>query len=105
LGLGADARSRHQKFEGFTPARVGYIFDFAFCIEVIEHVPMDDHVRFLRDLRRLSPVLFFSTPDKNKVPAEGVRTVSDWTRVIREAGFTDVSVDMSRWTYLYRCKT
>lgn len=94
--------------DSFTPdyaaGRVGEGYDVAFCIEVIEHVPMCDHLEFLRGLRNLAPVLYFSTPDKIRVPAEGVRTVDDWRRLLAEAGFTDVRVDTSQWTYLYRAR-
>jgi hypothetical protein len=78
-------------------------FDAAFCIEVIEHVPMDQHVDFLRGLHRQSPLLFLSTPDKDKKPTEGVRTKDDWVMRLIEAGFSKVDVMTKEWTYLYRC--
>jgi 2-polyprenyl-3-methyl-5-hydroxy-6-metoxy-1,4-benzoquinol methylase len=78
-------------------------YDYAFCIEVIEHVPMEDHVGFLRDLKALAPVVFFSTPDIVKAPTEGVRTKDEWVSILREAGFTSIEVITRHWTYLYVC--
>jgi 2-polyprenyl-3-methyl-5-hydroxy-6-metoxy-1,4-benzoquinol methylase len=78
-------------------------FDVAFCIEVIEHVAMADHVEFLKGLHRMAPRLYLSTPDKDKVPREGVRTKDDWVMRLMEAGFTKVDVMTKEWTYLYRC--
>jgi hypothetical protein len=78
-------------------------FDAAFCIEVIEHVAMADHVEFLKGLYAMAPRLYLSTPDKNKVPREGVRTKDDWVMRLMEAGFSKVDVMTKEWTYLYRC--
>lgn len=78
-------------------------FDVAFCIEVIEHVAMEDHVTFLKGLYQMAPVLYLSTPDKDKVPAEGVRTKDDWVLRLMEAGYAHVDVMTKEWTYLYRC--
>lgn len=81
-----------------------WFFDEAFCIEVIEHVPMEEHLPFLKGLRACTPRLWFSTPDKDRVPAEGVRTRADWERLLGEAGFRSVNVNTSHWTYLYECQ-
>lgn len=78
-------------------------FDHVFCIEVIEHVPMDDHLEFLQALRSLGGKLWFSTPDIRKAPTEGVRTKEDWVRLLKAAGFNRVEVDTKSWTYLYAC--
>ena len=88
----------------FTEDVTPRVSDYGFCIEVIEHVPMDRHEAFLSGLRSRCNVLFFSTPDKNKVPREGVRTTAEWTRLLHEAGFRTVEVNTSKWTYLYRCE-
>jgi hypothetical protein len=64
---------------------------------------MDQHVDFLRGLHRQSPLLFLSTPDKDKKPTEGVRTKDDWVMRLIEAGFSKVDVMTKEWTYLYRC--
>lgn len=78
-------------------------FDDAFCIEVIEHVPMTQHLQFLIDLRRMAPRLWFSSPDKDK-SKEGVRTTREWKTLLKQAKFDVVKVDQSNWTYLYICK-
>lgn len=77
-------------------------FDAAFCIEVIEHVPMDKHADFVRDLFRMAPVLYFSTPDIRKAPTEGVRTKEEWTDILFAAGARTVFKDDSNWTTFYR---
>lgn len=77
-------------------------FDVAFCIEVIEHVPMGDHAAFLKGLHTMAPVLYFSTPDYNKVPSEGVRNKGAWLDLLAGAGFSAVLYDESNWTTFYR---
>jgi hypothetical protein len=79
-------------------------FNHTVCIEVIEHVPLQNHLSFLRDLRMLAPSLWFSTPDIDKVPREGVRKTRDWVDLLRDAGFHDVEVNQEHWTYLFHCK-
>lgn len=76
-------------------------FDFAFCIEVIEHVPMDRHLDFLKGLHKMAPTLFFSTPDIRRAPEEGVRTTEAWRDMLREAGYGLVRIDPREWTTLY----
>lgn len=88
----------------FTRDLTAKVFDYAFCVEVIEHVPMDAHPEFLKALRDRCEVLYFSTPDKQRVPKEGVRTTAEWVRLLNAAGFSNVTVDKSKWTYLYRCE-
>lgn len=78
-------------------------FHEAFCIEVIEHVPMDMHLQFLIALRQMAPRLWFSSPDKAK-SKEGVRTTKDWVALLRQARFEHIDVDTSNWTYLYECR-
>lgn len=78
-------------------------FDVGFCIEVIEHVPMDLQHQFLQDLRAAS-LLFFSTPCITKAPREGVRTSDEWVSMLKSAGWGQVTVDKSQWTYLYECR-
>lgn len=79
-------------------------FEHAFCIEVIEHVPLDDHLAFLQNLHNVAPVLWFSTPDIRTSPKEGVRTTLEWKGLLHLAGFDTVDVDSSEWTTLYHCK-
>lgn len=79
------------------------MYDEAFCIEVIEHVPMHLHLQFLIALRQMAPRLWFSSPDKKK-SREGVRTTAEWTTLLRQANFKTVTVDQSNWTYLYECR-
>lgn len=83
--------------EGIAP------FDHAFCIEVIEHVPMDDQQAFLGDLYNMAPKLWFSTPDIRRAPKEGVRTAEEWKAMLHQAGFEQVDVDASEWTTLFAC--
>jgi 2-polyprenyl-3-methyl-5-hydroxy-6-metoxy-1,4-benzoquinol methylase len=78
-------------------------FDHAFCIEVIEHVPNELHLEFLKNLRKMAPKLWFSTPDIRVNPKEGVRTKEDWVALLKEAGFSNVEVTTKHWTYLYEC--
>jgi hypothetical protein len=79
-------------------------YNAAFCIEVIEHVPLDEQLAFLKGLRSITPRLWLSTPDKDRVPSEGVRTMKGWVALIKEAGFESVDVNMAHWTYLYECR-
>lgn len=103
----ADIVLMHEPFSQVMADRVtvkvGSRFDEAFCIEVIEHVPMDQHLEFLIALRQMAPRLWFSSPDKNK-SKEGVRTIKEWTTMLRQARFETVEVDTSEWTYLYQCR-
>lgn len=78
-------------------------FDHVFCIEVIEHVPMEAHLEFLRGLRKMGMLLWFSTPDSSK-SKEGVRRASEWSDLLSQAGFTSVQIDKSHWTYLFKCE-
>lgn len=78
-------------------------FDEAFCIEVIEHVPMDFHLEFLIALRQMAPRLWFSSPCSTK-SKEGVRTSKEWATLLRQARFETVTIDTSEWTYLYECR-
>jgi hypothetical protein len=78
-------------------------YDEAFCIEVIEHVPMDQHLQFLIALKQMAPRLWLSTPDSKK-SKEGVRTMRDWSVLLRQAQFENIVVDQTEWTYLYRCE-
>lgn len=84
--------------EGIAP------FDHAFCIEVIEHVPMDLQVLFLKNLHDMAPTLWFSTPDIRRAPKEGVRTTEEWQALLHQSGFDLVTVDNSEWTTLYQCR-
>jgi len=104
-------QSRHSRTpnielvpSGFLDMDVDGEFDHAFCIEVIEHVPMDQHLEFLTKLRDAAPMVWFSTPDKDRVPREGVRTKDEWVDLLHSAGFSRVFVDTSHWTYLYECE-
>jgi hypothetical protein len=101
---------RHGHRENVTLVRASFVppelppFDFSFCIEVIEHVPMQEHASFLEGLRRLGPRLWFSTPDIERHAEEGVRTTAEWMSLLRRAGFEVVSVNTDHWTYLYECR-
>lgn len=105
----ADRLKEHERNVDLALFNMGYEpnlspdFDFGFCIEVIEHVPGKDHLRFLKGLRSQVPVLYFSTPDIQKVPKEGVRTTREWKAYLHAAGFNTVTVNESHWTHLFRC--
>jgi hypothetical protein len=76
--------------------------DHVFCIEVIEHVPMDGHAAFLADLRASTgKTLWMSTPDVRKHPGEGVRTCDGWKTMLKAAGFSDVTLHREQWTVLF----
>lgn len=76
--------------------------DHVFCIEVIEHVPMDEHARFLADLRATTgKTLWMSTPDVRKHRSEGVRSCDEWKAMLDIAGFQDVTMHQEQWTVLF----
>lgn len=76
--------------------------DHVFCIEVIEHVPPAGHAAFLADLRAsTAKTLWLSTPDVRKHPSEGVRTCDEWKALMKEAGFSDVTMHREQWTVLF----
>ncbi len=76
--------------------------DYAFCIEVIEHVPMDEQTAFLASIvPHVGRNLFLSTPCQSK-SKHGVRTSAEWLAVLALAGWQAVAVD-SQWTTLYIC--
>jgi 2-polyprenyl-3-methyl-5-hydroxy-6-metoxy-1,4-benzoquinol methylase len=81
-------------------------FSHAFCIEVIEHVPLELHADFIGRLAAMlapSGTLWLSTPCSKRNAREGVRTTEEWEAMLRHQ-FGEVTVDRSRWTYLYRCR-
>jgi hypothetical protein len=83
------------------------IFDAALCIEVIEHVPADQHRDFIRGLCAMAPVLYFSTPDIRRDPSEGVRTTEEWTDMLFSAGFDKVrarNASAAIWTTFYKAE-
>lgn len=83
------------------PCRIEPV-DYAFCIEVIEHVPEEGGLveSFLEGLRSCTlKNLFLSTPCSSSSP-HGVRTVKQWKHALKKAGFSVVSVS-HQWTTLY----
>jgi len=81
------------------------VFDHAFCIEVIEHVPRDDHRDFLLALRRslkTSGTLWLSTPDMAR-STHGVRTADEWRMMLTTAGLRALHFD-AQWTDLFVCQ-
>lgn len=79
------------------------VFHFAFCIEVIEHIPMDEHVSFLSSIVPfVRKNLFLSTPDKSK-NSHGVRTEKEWLDVLDQAGWRAVAW-ATCWTTGYICQ-
>lgn len=120
--IAADIIDRYVGFEpnpdsfNYVKARVGHRyelvqepfvkavpgFDHVFCIEVIEHVEMDKHARFLSALRSSTVrTLWLSTPDVRNVPSEGVRMAQTWKTMLNDAGFNDVTVHTEQWTVLF----
>lgn len=82
-------------------ATTGETFDHVFCIEVIEHVPMDGHAEFIGVLRRSGKTLWMSTPDVKTHPHEGVRRPDEWKAMLKAGGFNDVTVHCDQWTVLF----
>lgn len=78
-------------------------FDHVFCIEVLEHVPMEGHMAFLRALRATGGTLWMSTPDVS-TSAEGVRTAGEWRDMLKMAGFGEVVVLEEQWTTFFMCQ-
>jgi SAM-dependent methyltransferase len=79
------------------------VCDYAFCIEVIEHIPAADVPEFLAALRaHTRRGLFLSTPDA-KTSKHGVATREEWARVLRLAGFQVASINR-QWTTLFVCE-
>jgi hypothetical protein len=79
--------------------------DHTFCIEVIEHVPVDHHLKFLSALRRVTRgTLWLSTPCKDRCPEHGARPCRQWRSLIRDAGFDNVVAHNDQWTTLYVCQ-
>lgn len=96
----------HSPFTEHAAGVYGGEFEHVFCIEVIEHLPLDQHAEFIANLRAmLAPggTLWLSTPCKKRNAREGVRTTEEWEAMLC-AEFRYVEVDRSRWTYLYRCR-
>ena len=100
-------KKAHGSKENLTLTHAGFShdgkkYDHVFCIEVIEHVPMDGHEDFLSALRAsTNGTLWMSTPDKRKHPCEGVRTCDEWRELLRIAGFGDVTMHREQWTVLF----
>jgi 2-polyprenyl-3-methyl-5-hydroxy-6-metoxy-1,4-benzoquinol methylase len=79
------------------------VCDYAFCIEVIEHIAANDVPRFLSEIRkRVRSALFLSTPDATRSP-HGVANSDEWKKVLREAGF-EVAAISRQWTTLFVCE-
>lgn len=77
--------------------------DYSFAIEVIEHVPLVEHRRFIWELKESTlKTVFLSTPDACK-SEHGVREKADWRRLLKEI-FGDVVVIDTQWTDLYICQ-
>ncbi len=77
-----------------------------FCIEVIEHVAMGEHIRFLAGLRALvepGGTLWLSTPDATK-NAHGARAAPDWESCILAAGFRRCTIHEEQWTTMFVCQ-
>lgn len=92
--------------EPFSPESFEGYADHAFCIEVIEHVPLEDQEEFVAGLREvLLPfgTLWLSTPSMER-NEHGVRETGDWLNLIRRSGFTRSVVHDDQWTTLYVCQ-
>jgi SAM-dependent methyltransferase len=85
-----------------TPGSVP-ICDYAFCIEVIEHIAATDVPEFLREIRqRTRRGLFLSTPDA-VTSLHGVATRDEWKKALHAAGF-EVAACSRQWTTLFICE-
>lgn len=73
-----------------------------FCIEVFEHVPRDNWVSFLEDLRLSTwDTLWLSTPNRLKQKREGVVSHTEMHNLLEAADFQQVTVHQEQWTTLY----
>lgn len=79
------------------------VFDYVFCIEVIEHVEPENRNKMLVDLfKATGKALFLSTPDRER-DAHGVYTAAELKAALKAVGFADVVVLREQWTDLYIC--
>lgn len=86
-----------MKFEG----EVDY--DFVFCIEVIEHVPKDVCLDFVRKIRGMTKRnLFLSTPDSLRY-RHGIYSIQQMRETLKNGGFRVVALDW-HWTTFYMCE-
>lgn len=86
-------------------AASGIPYDHVFCIEVIEHVPLDEQDLFLTALCKAAcgGTLWLSTPDSDRCD-HGVRPTAEWRQMLARAGFGNVTVHQDQWTTLYICQ-
>lgn len=81
----------------------GTDFDFAICMEVLEHVPEEQLQDFVMGIRlSLKPggTFFASTPNSD-THGHGALNPEQWREVFRGAGFEHVTAVEWQWTTLY----
>jgi len=80
-----------------------FVADFTFCVEVIEHVPLDDLGRFLEKLREHTRRnLFLSTPLREN-SEHGLFTKDGWVAKLCASDFRVAVVDW-QWTTFFLCE-
>lgn len=66
------------------------IFDFTLCIEVIEHLPFSQLIRFLKKLQKYTRrTLFLSTQDKD-IGSHGIYTKKEVITALEHSGFKKI---------------
>lgn len=74
--------------------------DYAFAVEVLEHLPPEDRAPFLQHmLKTTRHALFLSTPD-SRTSLHGVLTAPELLALLAEAGWRAVAVP-AQWTTFY----
>jgi len=75
--------------------------DFTFCIEVLEHIPVEDWLPFCEKLcQHTNNTLFFSTPN-SETNSHGVATPKVWRELMLEAGFDNCIRVEAQWTTFF----
>lgn len=80
-------RILHNSIKNLT----GQGFDFVYCLEVMEHIPIEEVPPSLMAIRRLlNGVGFFTISEDKEVDPTHVtiRSRDEWIRLLEEAGFT-----------------
>lgn len=100
----ADVRIINKQYPQITREYAPLGFDFSFCIEVLEHIPLVEMSEFLSSLcTNTVHTLFLSTPNVAK-NSHGVLSPSETRSLLNEAGFDQVTIMDKQWTDLYICQ-
>ena len=76
--------------------------DFVFCVEVLEHVPLDLRKMFVEKCVRFAKKnIIISTPPADRNP-HGKLTIPECLELLRSSGLDVVPIDV-QWTTMYVC--